>query len=132
MPQSALNNHDVDYCLPAAEISPLLARLTREPAGKSKPVPDDIRTEAVIAERVLSDVAQLNHLGSQVPYNCPNCGGVLREIANSKAQRYRCHTDHSFTNAALLTSQSEKIEETLWVSVRMFEERENLLNNMAN
>jgi two-component system, chemotaxis family, protein-glutamate methylesterase/glutaminase len=33
---------------------------------------------------------------------------------------------------ALLTSQSEKIEETLWVSLRMFEERKNLLNNMAN
>jgi two-component system chemotaxis response regulator CheB len=49
----------------------------------------------------------------------------------SKAQRYRCHTGHSFTAAALLTSQTEKIEETLWVSLRMFEERKNLLNNMA-
>jgi hypothetical protein len=32
--------------------------------------------------------------------------------------------------AALLDSQTEKIEETLWVSLRMFEERKNLLNNM--
>jgi hypothetical protein len=31
----------------------------------------------------------------------------------------------------LLTSQTEKIEETLWVSLRMFEERKNLLNGMA-
>ena len=46
-------------------------------------------------------------------------------------QRYRCHTGHSFTAKALLTSQSERIEETLWVSLRMFEERKNLLNNMA-
>jgi two-component system, chemotaxis family, protein-glutamate methylesterase/glutaminase len=30
-----------------------------------------------------------------------------------------------------LTSQTEKIEETLWVSLRMFEERKNLLNNMS-
>jgi two-component system, chemotaxis family, protein-glutamate methylesterase/glutaminase len=85
----------------------------------------------VIAERVLSDVAQVNGLGRQVPYNCPNCGGVLWEIDDPDAQRYRCHTGHSFTAPALLTSQSEKIEETLWISLRMFEERKNLLNNMA-
>jgi two-component system chemotaxis response regulator CheB len=45
--------------------------------------------------------------------------------------RYRCHTGHSYTEKALLTSQTEKIEETLWVSLRMLEERKNLLNNLA-
>jgi hypothetical protein len=43
----------------------------------------------------------------------------------------RCHTGHSFSVSALLTSQSEKIQETLWVSLRMFEERKNLQNNIA-
>lgn len=43
----------------------------------------------------------------------------------------RCHTGHSFSVLALLTSQSEKIEETLWASLRMFEERKNLQNNIA-
>lgn len=85
----------------------------------------------MIAERVLSDVAQANRLGTQVPYNCPNCGGVLWEIDDPSMTRYRCHTGHSFTPQTLLTSQSEKIEETLWVSLRMFEERKNLLNKMA-
>ena len=32
---------------------------------------------------------------------------------------------------ALLASQSEKIEEMLWISLRMFEERKNLLTSMA-
>jgi two-component system chemotaxis response regulator CheB len=45
--------------------------------------------------------------------------------------RYRCHTGHSFTAKTLLTSQTEKIEETLWVSLRMFEERKNLLTKLA-
>ena len=80
---------------------------------------------------MLSDVAQVNALGSQAPYNCPNCGGVLWEMESTDIQRYRCHTGHSFTAEALLTSQTEKIEETLWVSLRMFEERKNLLSNMA-
>lgn len=131
MPQSALANLKVDHCVPLAELGPLLERLTRERRGPARPIPPDVRTEAHIAERVLSDVQQVNELGSQVPYNCPNCGGVLWEVDAPGPRRYRCHTGHSFTDAALLASQSEKIEETLWVSLRMFEERKNLLNSMT-
>jgi two-component system chemotaxis response regulator CheB len=131
MPQSALANLKVDHCAPAAQLGALLARLTRRRRGPRRPVPPDVRTEALIAERVLSDVDQVNALGTQVPYNCPNCGGVLWEVDAPGPRHYRCHTGHSFTDAALLTIQSEKIEETLWVSLRMFEERKNLLNTMA-
>jgi len=131
MPQSAIDNVKVDYCVPIAEMGGLLEKLTQQRPGKGKTIPEDIRTEAEIAERVLSDVAQVNGLGSQVPYNCPNCGGVLWEMDSPDVQRYRCHTGHSFTVPALFASQSEKIEETLWTSLRMFEERKNLLNNMA-
>jgi len=46
-------------------------------------------------------------------------------------KRFRCHTGHSYTGPALLASQSEKIEEMLWISLRMFEERKNLLMSMA-
>ena len=130
MPQSVLNNLKVDHCIPLAGMGRLLEQLVHESPGKSAPVPKDVRTEAEIAERVLSDVAQVNTLGSQVPYNCPNCGGVLWEMDNADLQRFRCHTGHSFTAAALLDSQTEKIEETLWVSLRMLEERKNLLNTL--
>jgi two-component system chemotaxis response regulator CheB len=130
MPQSALNNVEVDHCVSISEMGRLLEDLARGPRGKNKPIPKEIETEALIAERVLSDVAQVNGLGDQVPYNCPNCGGVLWEIGE-KRKHYRCHTGHSFTASTLLTSQSERIEETLWIALRMFEERKNLLNNMA-
>jgi two-component system, chemotaxis family, protein-glutamate methylesterase/glutaminase len=131
MAQSALANLRVDHCVRLAEMGPLLDRLTREPARKGRPIPEDVKTEAIIAERVLSDVAAVNGLGDLVPYNCPNCGGVLWNMKASDTQRFRCHTGHSFTAAALLASQSEKIEETLWIALRMFEERRNLLNTMA-
>jgi len=131
MPVSALDNVDVDFCVPLAQMGPLLTKLVGQSRGKSKAVPSDIRTEAVIAERVLSDVAQVNGLGDQVPYNCPNCGGVLWEMDTPGGKRYRCHTGHSYTGAALLASQSEKIEEMLWISLRMFEERKNLLTSMS-
>ena len=131
MPQSALDNLAVDFCVPLSEMGQLLAALIARPRGKRRPIPDDVRTEAKIAERVLSDVAQVNDLGHQVPYNCPNCGGVLWQMKASKVTRFRCHTGHSFTQKALLSSQSEKIEEMLWISLRMFEERKNLLTSMA-
>lgn len=131
MPLSAVNNLDVDHCVPAAQLGGLLATLVHQRPGKHTPVPRDIRTEAEIAERVLSDVAQVDSIGSQVPYNCPNCGGTLWGMEASDGRRYRCHTGHSFTASALLAGQTEKIEETLWTSLRMFEERKNLLNNMA-
>jgi two-component system, chemotaxis family, protein-glutamate methylesterase/glutaminase len=132
MPRSALNNLNVDHCAPISEIAGLLEKYAKRAPGKHRAVPNAIRIEAEIAERVLSDVTQVGGLGRQVPYNCPNCGGVLWEMTAAGLIRYRCHTGHSFTSKALLTSQTEKIEETLWVSLRMFEERKNLLNNLAN
>jgi two-component system, chemotaxis family, protein-glutamate methylesterase/glutaminase len=131
MPQSALNNLEVDHCVPISEMGGLIAKLVKQRPSKRPPIPPSIRTEALIAERVLSDVAQVNGLGKQVPYNCPDCGGVLWELDYPDLQRYRCHAGHSFTALALLTRQAEKIEETMWVSLRMFEERKNLLTNLA-
>jgi two-component system chemotaxis response regulator CheB len=128
---SALDNANVDFCVPLADMGPLLTKLVSQRHGKSTPVPSDIRTEAAIAERVLSDVSQVNGLGDQVPYNCPGCGGVLWEMDTPGEKRYRCHTGHSYTGPTLLASQSEKIEEMLWIALRMFEERKNLLVSMA-
>jgi two-component system chemotaxis response regulator CheB len=131
MPLSALDNANVDYCVSVTQMGPLLTKLVSQRPGKTKAVPGDVRTEAAIAERVLSDISQVNTLGDQVPYNCPGCGGVLWKIDGPGEKRYRCHTGHSYTGLSLLTSQSEKIEEMLWISLRMFEERKNLLTSMA-
>lgn len=46
-------------------------------------------------------------------------------------QRYRCHTGHAYTSAALLAEQTMKIEETMWTALRMFEERKNLLTTLS-
>ena len=131
MPRSALATK-VDHCVALGELGVLLDRLVRTQPRKRKPIPEDIRTEALIAERVLSDVRAVDSLGSQVPYNCPGCGGVLWEVEKSRTLRYRCHTGHSFTATTLLSEQSGKIEETLWISLRMLEERRNLLRSMRD
>ncbi len=127
MPQNALNNAKIDHCLPLLALGPLLATLVRQRIRAQVPVPKDIALEAKIAQRVLSDVAAVNELGDQVPFNCPDCGGVLWQIKRGGQVRYRCHTGHAFTARVLLAEQTKKLEETLWIALRMFEERRNLL-----
>jgi len=75
MPISVINNMKVSHYLPLAAMGPLLAKLACQQPVKAKSIPANIQTEAVIAERVVSDVAKVNGLGEQVPNNCPNCGG---------------------------------------------------------
>ncbi len=131
MPQSVIANVGADYCLPVAGMGALLAELVSRELPENKPAPEDIVIEAKIAQRVLSDLPSVEALGDQVPFNCPDCGGVLWEMAEGTLLRYRCHTGHAFTSAALLAQQTVKIEETLWVALRMFEERQNLLVTMS-
>lgn len=131
MPKNALNQLKPEHCLPIAEMGGLLYQLTGKKVGRRKPVPKDLLIESGIAERVLSDLPSVNALGEQVPFNCPNCGGVLWKIVNGKTKRYRCHTGHAYTAQALLAEQTKKLEETMWVALRMFEERKNLLTTVA-
>jgi two-component system chemotaxis response regulator CheB len=131
MPKNALNQLKADHCVPIAEMGSLLYQLILRKPGKPKAIPKDILIEATIAERVLSDLTSVNALGDQVPFNCPNCGGVLWKVDSGKSTRFRCHTGHAYTAAALLAEQTKKIEETMWVALRMFEERKNLLTTIG-
>jgi two-component system chemotaxis response regulator CheB len=132
MPTNVLNQLDADYVLPLSSIGAVLEQLVAKKIPlRRKRVPKDVLTEAKIAERVLSDLAAVNSLGEQVPFNCPGCGGVLWKVADGIGLRYRCHTGHAYTYNALLAAQTSKIEETMWTALRMFEERRNLLSTYA-
>jgi two-component system chemotaxis response regulator CheB len=87
MPQNALNNLKPDYCLPVGAIGQLLTEIILKPVPKSPPVPEDIASEATIAERVLGDVTAVENLGEQVSFNCPNCWrGSLEDTKRESAQ----------------------------------------------
>lgn len=132
MPKNALNQIKADYCVRIAEMGAILTTLIKKKPGKQKAIPEDIRREAKIAERVLSDLPSVNSLGEQVPFNCPGCGGVLWRLDKGPMVRFRCHTGHAYTVASLLAAQNQKIEETMWVALRMFEERKNLLTTLSH
>lgn len=130
MPRSVIVNVGVDHCLPISRMGNLLAQLAERTLSKRTPPPKDVVIEASIARRVLSDLSSVEALGHQVPFNCPDCDGVLWEIKEGDILRYRCHTGHAFTSEILLAAQSARIEETLWVTLRMLEERQNLMATM--
>lgn len=132
MPKNALNQMKPDYCIPIAEMGGVLSNLMTRKTIKQPTIPEDIIKEVKIAQRVLSDLPSVNSLGEQVPFNCPGCGGVLWKIDKGPGLRYRCHTGHAYTATSLLAEQTDKIEETMWTALRMFEERKNLLTTIAN
>ncbi|SNS01742.1 chemotaxis protein CheB [Hymenobacter mucosus] len=134
MPESALRNVAVDYVLPLDMMGRVLVELVGMPTSQ-KPgldsVPEDLKIEAAIAERIVGTTEEVDKLGHPVPLTCPDCGGALWEIKHGNVLRYRCHTGHAFTANALLDKSQKSMEETLWVALRMMEERKNLLSSMA-
>jgi two-component system chemotaxis response regulator CheB len=99
--------------------------------NKPQKIPDDVRIESEITERMNTNMNELDRIGNRSDYSCPDCGGALWEMKDG-IPRYRCYTGHAFTGNVLLEKQAEGLEESLWISIRMLEERRNLLKRMAN
>lgn len=134
MPESALRAVAIDYIAPISQMGTLLANLVnpaRAVPHSHVEIPPDIQLEAAIAERVVGTVEEVSQLGHQVPLTCPDCGGNLWQVDHGNLLRFRCHTGHAFTAEALAESSQHALEETLWVALRMMEERKNLLSSMA-
>ncbi|WP_149867296.1 chemotaxis protein CheB [Solirubrum puertoriconensis] len=131
MPESALSNVQIDHVVPLSSMGPLLQQLTQAPAPQQVAIPPDILLEAQIAERVVGSTDDVEKLGRQVPLTCPDCGGSLWEMQHGEVLRYRCHTGHAFTADSLMRVTQESLEESMWVAVRMLEERKNLLASMS-
>ncbi len=135
MPQSALSAVDIDHVVPLAQMGELLLHLVRQPHAVLPGhafIPPDLKLEATIAERHMGSVEQVSQLGHQIPLTCPDCGGSLWEVEHGNVQRFRCHTGHAFTADALAECSRQALEETLWVALRMMEERKILLTSIAS
>lgn len=130
MPNSVLQNVEVDYKVPIHEMGYILSDLfSRAPCLETE-VPADVKLEAEIAKRMTSSMEDLRHLGELTPLTCPDCGGVMVRVTEDAVPRYRCYTGHAFTERILEQQQIKGVEESLWVAIRMLEERKNLLLNM--
>jgi two-component system, chemotaxis family, protein-glutamate methylesterase/glutaminase len=132
MPRSALGNVEVDHCVPLAEIAPLLVRLAgTAPAQHRGPVPEQVVQEVAINQGDAT-VEKLQSIATPSALTCPECGGGLWEMSDTRPLRYRCHTGHAFSALSLAQAQTDSAEHTLWSSLRALREREMLLRRLAS
>lgn len=132
MPLSVLGHINVDHCVTLDEMGDIILKITQAET-LDKAVPQDIIIESQIAERVVIDYENINKLGEKSIFACPDCGGGMWYIENGgKVNRYRCHIGHAYTEKDLVVKQNEKLESTLWMALRIMEERRNLLMKMEN
>jgi two-component system, chemotaxis family, protein-glutamate methylesterase/glutaminase len=132
MPLSVLDNVEVDHCISLQNMGDVIAAILKSNPSE-KEIPEEILIESQIAERVLVDYGSIERIAEQSIYACPDCGGTLWEInlkKNNKINRYRCHIGHSYTEKDLVVKQGEIFESTMWVALRILEERRNLFLKM--
>lgn len=131
MPLSVINNMDVDHVATLDEIGPLIAKATIAKKARKQAVPKDVVTESKIAEQTAVGIDDVRKLDvEQSLFACPDCGGGLWESKNDVIKRYRCHIGHAYTERDLVLKQAESAGATLWVALRMMEERRHLLKKM--
>ena len=132
MPLSVLSHIEADHCISLSEMGFTLQELTKNGLPKKIEIPEDIAKEAMIAERTATGIDVLNGIGPQTVYACPDCGGAMWTLAQEGITRYRCHIGHAYSENDLVVKQASTLEATLWVALRMMEDRKNLLNKLAN
>lgn len=132
MPRSAADNVTVDFVISGNELAGTLQRLVAEPRSGVSSVPPELLQEYRLSRGQMEDPVQaLDQIGSSSKIVCPECGGVLWELIDTQPKRYRCHTGHAYTLRTLDHAQSTRLDQAVWTTLRVLQERELLLRNLA-
>ena len=132
MPKNAVKRDHVDRIVPLAEMGALLGEVAREVAGPSIPLPDAYCTEDLIAAQEFAVMeTEIVTPGETSHFSCPDCGGVLNQIATGGEVRFRCQVGHAFTPLGLADAQNDELERALGVAVRTHRDRIRLFGQMA-
>jgi two-component system chemotaxis response regulator CheB len=137
MPLSASRYVDTDYCLPLADIAPTLVALSRQPAVAAASVHALHGDHITLIENRLALTGQahdedMDAIGTRSTHTCPDCGGTIWIINDSKPLRFRCHTGHAYTEQSMLHEQRDTTEQALWAAIRALHERHTLLKRLAS
>jgi two-component system chemotaxis response regulator CheB len=134
MPANAMREVKIDYCVGVPEMADLLVRLSTESLIENTDVMKDEQTKKEI-EIAAEETAMKNGIlefGDLTPFTCPECHGVLSRLQNDNIVRYRCHTGHAYSANTLMTSITEKIEDSLYSAIRGMDESVMLLNHIGD
>jgi two-component system, chemotaxis family, protein-glutamate methylesterase/glutaminase len=138
MPQSAIDNVQIDHVMSVDEIGPLVMRSAAE--VQSEP-PAAAENDDHLGREVALAADPTNATRLELPYgpdarpaalSCPSCYGTLWEIQEDKVLRYRCQVGHAYSSAALLGAQNRGLEDALWAACRTLEENATLARRLAS
>lgn len=131
MPLSVINNMDVDYVVPLHDIGKTIALIVAQRKRKKfAAVPKELIAESIIAENTAIGIEAIEKIADTSVFACPDCGGNLWSVTGDIITRYRCHIGHAYSEKDLVVKQAETAGATLWVALRMMEERKHLLKKM--
>jgi two-component system chemotaxis response regulator CheB len=134
MPASALRYVEVDAVVSLNELPHVLLRLAREPVREAREVSmrDNTDLEAGISGMEREALRQADTFGTNAPFSCPDCGGVLAEYYDGDLLRFRCQVGHAYSPESLVACQSETLDTQLWAAYRALDERATLAKRLAH
>ena len=127
MPASALANVDVDMRVPAERLVDALLALIAQPAEAFRAPPPQLVREHRLSLGEGDPMEHLDAIGTRSRLVCPECRGVLWELADTRPRRFRCHTGHAFTLRSLDACHAVGTDQAVWSALRALQEREALL-----
>jgi two-component system chemotaxis response regulator CheB len=135
MPRSTLAYVAVDHVLPAVETGAVLGRLVQQLLAPSGAVDAALTTRLATEIQIAAENGAFQKgvmtRGPLTPFTCPECHGILVQIAEDKLARLRCHTGHAYSDSALLAAVMEAAGDLVWQVMRGFEEAVMLLTHMG-
>lgn len=90
-----------------------------------------MKDDAFVSEDENGDVWESDKDDQPSVFTCPECHGTLFLTEEGTLARFECRVGHGFSTESLLASESEALESALWMALRSFEERNDLLHRMA-
>lgn len=116
MPQSALDNVQIDYVLKVTEMSRLLSTLAN---GNN--------LEEVMESRPKNALDGADFSG----LTCPECRGPLWEAPQQNPKQFECRVGHRYSFESLLEQHAVTTERTLWSAVLALQEEVILARDAA-
>lgn len=131
MPRAALAAASVDHVAAIDDIGALLGRLALAPSGSPR-VPRGLAAEAGVAFGGEKPVRSPSGESAEPPYAlaCPDCSGPLRQVDEAQ-QHFRCQVGHAYSLESLIDAHGDALEHSLWMALRVLEERVALLVTMS-
>jgi two-component system, chemotaxis family, protein-glutamate methylesterase/glutaminase len=132
MPLMALERASPDHVVHLANMPALLENLVRRPAAKPKAAPATVKYEVEIARSGGGSMNTMDRIGRRSVLSCPDCGGVMWEVDEAGAARYRCHVGHAYTGELMNLAVDESLRRALASALRALDERSALADRLRS